>query len=161
MELRSAAREGAFVLAEAQGSIPDIELSRIGGKGTLRMSLQVHEDREGHRSRLGYYGELYLRLPGPKEHHIGYIASWRLSRLYGDDPNTGPAWIEEWLKGQVDEDEKDELRRALESLFHKTGQLKEDAGKYNKPVSDQLQDAGSPIIFIPMIWISAKVRISI
>lgn len=159
VNLRTFERENAVVLAEARGAIPNIQLRRTGGTGTLRMSLTVHEDIMNYRSRLGYYGELYLATPGQKGQHIGFISAWRISRLSGQHPNGTPDWVSEWLRTGYRSDADDDLRGALRTLFNPNNGLPWDTiGNFNPDVLAQLRDDQSDIIFIPLIWISASVR---
>lgn len=123
------------------------------------MSLQVHEDTLGYHSRLGYYGEIYLTVAGQPERHVGYMSTWRISRLSGERPDGSPEWAREWLQPLVD-DNDDDLRSALSSVLSgPDGVPGEQVRDFNRPVYDLLSDARSDIVFIPMIWICQTVRL--
>lgn len=160
VRLRTFEREDAAVLAEARGTITDIPLRRTGGTGNLRMSLTVHDDIANNRSRIGYYGELYLTTPGQREQHIGFISAWRICRMSGQRPDGEADWLREWLHTGYRSDGDDDLRSALRDLLNPdNGRPWDNIANFNPEVHAQLRDAESDVIFIPLIWISASVRI--
>lgn len=150
-------RDAAEVYAEARGTIPDIELRRTGGTGSLRMSLQVHQDVSGYRSRLGYYGEMYLTVPGQRERHIGLISAWRISKSSGRHADGTPDWVTEWLQGS--EQAHDDVQSALEELYDRDGNSKVKSGLCDHRLINSLGDDRSDFLYIPLIWITAQVRI--
>ncbi|KUI73188.1 hypothetical protein VM1G_08946 [Cytospora mali] len=151
-------RDEAVVIAEARGTIPNIPLRRTGGTGDLRMSLQVHDDPSNFRTRLGYYGELYLARPGQQEErHIGFLSAWRISRSSAWLPDGAPIYIREWLRSVPDHTADDEVRTALRALMDENGDPRSEVISFNPVVWAQLNDMDSDVIFFPMIWISASV----
>ncbi|KKY31309.1 hypothetical protein UCDDA912_g08751 [Diaporthe ampelina] len=128
------------------------------------MSLQVHADPQGHRTRLGYYADLFLTLdepgqdagPGQQERHIGYISSWRLSK----EPNSYAhedlqPWVAEWLRGGVGgpEDDSRPFKETLRLLYDESGQVQAED---DDSLRSALGDGGTELISIEMIWIKYK-----
>ncbi|KAL2282254.1 hypothetical protein FJTKL_11075 [Diaporthe vaccinii] len=151
------------VLARARGAKP-IDLERTGETGRLRMSLQVHADPQGHLTRLGYYADLFLALdepgqdggPGREENHVGYISAWRLSK----EPNQYAheefqPWVTEWLQGELGDPDDDSrpFKETLRLLYDETGQLR---AVNDESLRSALNDTGSELVFIEMIWIKYK-----
>lgn len=127
------------------------------------MSLQVHADPQDHRTRLGYYADLFLKLEEPEknggpeeEHHVGYISTWRLSK----EPNQYSheelqPWVTEWLQddlGSLDDDSRP-FKETLRLLYDKTGQLR---SVDDDSLRSALSDTGSDLVFVEMIWIKYK-----
>ncbi|KAK7740725.1 hypothetical protein SLS53_005193 [Cytospora paraplurivora] len=146
-------RDSAEVYAEAQGTTPNIQLHRTGGTGNLRMSLQVHQDVSGFRTRLGYYGEMYLTVPGQRERHIGLISAWRISRSSGRHPDGTPDWVTEWLQ---DPEVKNDVQSALTELYDHNGATKVNPGDCNAELLKHLGDEQSDFLYIPLIWITPE-----
>lgn len=149
------------VLARA-GAAKSITLERAGENGKLRMALQVYADPQGYRTRLGYYADLFLKLdgpgegggPGPEEHHIGYISSWRLSKQpkqYGHE-DLQP-WVTEWLRGDLGDPDDDSrpFKEALRLLYQDTGEVQDSIT--DDLILTALDDTGSELVFVEMIWI--------
>lgn len=159
VNLRIPERETASIFAEARGTKPNIQLRRTGDTGTLRMSLQVHSDEWHYRSRLGYYGELYLTTPGQRERHVGFISGWRISRSSGQHPNGTPLWVTDWLQSDLTSDADDAIKQSFRMLFDRDGNPN-DFGRLVPDLDSVLGD-DSDIIYIPMIWISTNVSVTI
>lgn len=128
------------------------------------MSLQVHADPQGHLTRLGYYADLFLALdepghdggPGVEENHVGYISAWRLSK----EPNQYAheefqPWVTEWLQGELGDPDDDSrpFKETLRLLYDETGQLR---AVNDESLRSALDDTGSELVFIEMIWIKYK-----
>lgn len=150
------------VLAEARGT-SDILLYRRGTRATLRMSLQVHTDvtRAG---RFGYYAEMFLTEPGQEEEFIGFIESWHVERRteeweymllaerdfrYGDIGSMRKFFQD--LYGMIPED--DSISRDQNGNLVP---LEEVRSLFAAPWA-MLGD-NSDILYIPTIWITARVR---
>lgn len=156
-------RTRSRVLARASAT-KSIDLERTGGTGKLRMSLQVHADPQGHRTRLGYYADLFFTRDeqgqnseaGQEEQHIGYISSWRLSKepnSYGhEDPQP---WVAEWLRGDLGDPQDDSrpFKQTLRLLYNWIGQPQ---AVDDDSLRSALADTGHELIFIEMIWIKYK-----
>lgn len=149
------------VLARAGGA-KSITLEHTGENGKLRMALQVYADPQGYRTRLGYYADLYLKLdgpsedggPGPEEHHIGYISSWRLSKPPNQYSHEDlQPWITEWLRGDLGgpDDDSRPFKEALRLLYQDTGEVQDNMT--DDLIRTALDDTGSEIFFVEMIWI--------
>lgn len=160
--LVDATRDRSRLLAEAEGSRM-IDLPRFGPKGIkgrLRMSLQVHDDPYGYRSRLGYYGDIHMTPTSDnRERAVGYISGWRVSKPNARNPYTVPKiWADEWLRGPLPVGDtasitdtnilKDPLRR----LYDVDGQPRPNS-QYMTANREELGDQGNEIVYIPMIWI--------
>lgn len=128
------------------------------------MTLRVHEDPQDHRTRLGYYADLFLKLDEPEksggpeeENHVGYISTWRLSKepnQYGYE-NFRP-WVEEWLQTELGgpDDDSRPFKETLRLLYDETGQLRTvDDDSLQTALSDEI---GSELVFVEMIWIKYK-----
>lgn len=128
------------------------------------MSLQVHADPQGHLTRLGYYADLFLGLDGPgqsggprrEENHVGYISAWRLSK----EPNQYAheefqPWVAEWLRSELGglDDDSRPFKETLRLLYDETGQLR---AVNDASLRSALDDTGSELVFIEMIWIKYK-----
>ncbi|ROW13843.1 hypothetical protein VPNG_03582 [Cytospora leucostoma] len=146
-------RDSAEVYAEARGTIPGIPLSRNGGTGNLRMSLQVHEDVSGFRTRLGYYGEMYLTVPGQRERHIGLISAWRVSRSSGRHSDGTPDWVTEWLQ---DPEVNNDVQSALTELYDHGGTSKVESGSCDAELFSYLGDEQSDFLYFSLMWITPQ-----
>ncbi|KAG8168366.1 hypothetical protein KVR01_001115 [Diaporthe batatas] len=151
-------------LARAGGS-KSVTLERTGEEGNLRMSLQVHADPQGYRTRVGYYADLFLKLAGPiqegdysrEERHIGFISSWRLSKepnQYGHE-NYQP-WVTEWLRSELGDKDDDSrpFKETLRLLYDDTGRIR---GNINDElIRSALDETGNELVFVEMLWIKYK-----
>ncbi|KAG6359511.1 hypothetical protein INS49_013032 [Diaporthe citri] len=162
---RARARVRSKVLVRAKAAKP-IGLERTGETGRLRMSLQVHADPQGHLTRLGYYADLFFGLDEPgqtdeprrqlEENHVGYISAWRLSK----EPNQYAheeyqPWVTEWLQEELGgpDDDSRPFKETLRLLYDETGQLRDVS---DDSLRAALDDTGSELVFIEMIWIKYK-----
>lgn len=150
------------VLAEARGT-SDILLYRKGTRATLRMSLQVHTDVI-ESGRVGYFAEMFLTETGQEEEFIGFIKSWHVERR-----------TNEWEYMMMDEyDFRDgdiaDMRKFMRDLY---GTMLEDDDiprdqNGNLVPLEEVQSLfaapwamlgdNSDILYIPTIWITARVR---
>lgn len=124
------------------------------------MSLLVHTDPSNYLSRLGYYGEMYLKLPGRREEHIGFMSAWRVFRQ--DLPNrpSKPLWAEEFVSSPLEKNKDDDIKGALRFVFDQHGLPREALDSIKK--SDlwrNLADENNDLLYFSMIWISPRVRI--
>ncbi|KUI72772.1 hypothetical protein VM1G_08183 [Cytospora mali] len=155
-------RSISTVLAEAEGS-KMVDLPRLGPEGSqgrLRISLQVHTDPYGYRTRLGYYGELFLAPnTDTQERPAGYITAWRISKPNSGQPLVNPqTWVDEWLLGPMGDGSSAEsidtnnIREPLRRLYDVVGQPRPNSQTMTANRAE-LGDSGNDIVFIPMIWI--------
>ncbi|KUI56680.1 hypothetical protein VP1G_04026 [Cytospora mali] len=155
-------RSISTVLAEAEGS-KMVNLPRLGPEGTqgrLRISLQVHTDPYGYRTRLGYYGELFLT-PNTdnQERPAGYITAWRISKPNSGHPLVNPqTWVDEWLIGPMGDGKSAEsidtnnIKEPLRRLYDVFGQPRPNSQTMTAN-RVELGDSGNEIVFVPMICI--------
>ncbi|ROV95655.1 hypothetical protein VMCG_07544 [Cytospora schulzeri] len=150
------------LLVTAEGS-KVIDLPRFGPEGTqgrLRMSLEVHDDPYGYRSRLGYYGELYMTpTTDNQERAVGYVSSWRVSKPNARNPGYDPQiWTNEWLRGELPDGDTPEIKHTnevktmLRRLYDVNGQPRPNS-QYLTANSLELGDNGNEMLYISMIWI--------
>lgn len=156
---------GSRVLARARAA-KSVCLEKTRQTGRLRMALQVHADPQGHRTRLGYYADLFLTLDEPEqddgqssnspvqgEHHIGYISTWRLSKepLQYTHEDVQP-WVGDWLRGELGapDDDSRPFKETMRLLYDESGQVQAIT---DPSLRASLGAAGSELIVVEMIWI--------
>lgn len=156
---RASARVNSTVLARASHTKPATLVGALD-HSPLRISLQVHGDPQGNKTRLGYYADLFLTPPGQAERYVGYISSWRLSKpprqVTGQTPEP---WVQEWLSGDLGapNDDSRPFKETLRFLYDHAGQLLPmDRDDDNRTIQTHLGDAGNELVFIDMIWIKHR-----
>ncbi|ROW07610.1 hypothetical protein VPNG_06784 [Cytospora leucostoma] len=160
-----ATRSIARVLAKAEVQ-KDVHLPRFGGvsgtRARLRVTLEVHDDPYGYRSRLGYYAQMFLTPDSdPRERSAGYISSWRISKPNAGQQLVDPTvWVEEWLRRPIPEGEDNEsictgiLMEPLQRLYDQNGNTRENLRCDGNALKALYNDHnGHEIVFIPMILI--------
>lgn len=159
-----ATRSIARVLAKAEIR-KTVLLKNCGGRSArarLRVTLEVHDDPYGNRSRLGYYAQLFLTPNSdPRERAAGYISSWRISKPNARQQLVSPdVWVEEWLRRPIPEGEDNEsvctgvLMEALQRLYDRDGNPR-DTLTCSRDARAALRNRhdGHEVVYIPMIFI--------
>ena len=123
------------------------------------MSLQVHSDVLKYQSRLGYYGELYFQYPGRREEHIGFIAAWRIFKFKGPGADRSPVWISEFLQSLLTGEGDDQFKETLREVYDEDGLPEQSIRDCDIEIYQGLSSETTDLMFIPMIWITPRVRI--